>query len=703
MNKSQRIRVNPNEPDQDKHLQVRLEQDINTLEIMSLKIDTKEAYQNFNADYGVLVGRVIANNGIGVPNCKVSIFIPLNENDENNSDVVSIYPYKNPREKNNEGKRYNLLPRVSSIDPNTNAIRPQQPFGSFPTKEEILTNSTYLQVYKKYYKFSTVTNSSGDYMIFGIPVGTQTVHMSADITDIGELSMAPASMISNLGYSPNLFNSDGTRIKSSNDLDDLPNIETQEISTDIIPFWGDENLFQIGITRQDFRIKAQLNYNFVIFGSSFTDGDERMWGDNYSPQSGARPGELFRARNQVYRLSTKRLGRITEKIYYYPANVTGDDIGSEDYDTSSGIIKLDSSEYSSYKRDGDFIFIINCNRGKVITSETGEEIPVPEDYNGGIYKEFWGFMTLEYTSEDVPMNFETNIGNDVIVRPLRYKFKFPQNADVGQSFVGEGSTVNNKSSRNNSWRKQYQKFIGGRYYSIAKFHTQTALRGGSNNTDDSNFQIQDYNFADNAYFVEDSNERTNDPNWIIGTILIDDNDDQTNKMVSNWNEGGGNYFGGNWLNFTLYLPQVGFAAVRAAFIAHVRISSNMTTQSNSTTFVFDNQQEFVAGEINTKWFARSDFHPTRFIETTQDEIRYLYQNVSKKGFSDEDIEANVWNDRVGKYINATEYVPRRPDTSVLGNSGMINLNTNNIDPTYYFYKGYDTADCIDFLNEIGLL
>lgn len=696
MNKSQRIWVNINEPDQDKHLQVKLEQDIDTLEIMSLKIDTKEAYQNFNADYGVLVGRVLANNSVGMPNVKISVFIPLDEDDENNGDIVSVYPYKNPRDKNNDGKRYNLLPRVSSIDPDTGEIRPKQPFGSFPTKEEILTNPTQLEVYKKYYKYSTVTNSSGDYMIFGVPIGTQTVHMSADITDVGELSMTPASMITNLGYSPNFFTSDGIRIKESNDLDDLPNIETQEISVDVIPFWGDNENFEIGITRQDFRIKAQLNYNFVIFGSSFTDGDDRMWGNDFPQFSGVGAGELYRATNDVFDMSSKRLGRITEKIYYIPSEYSEDDIASNSFDTTSGIVRLDSSEYSSYKRDGDFAFIVNCNRGKVITSETGQEIRVDDNYPGGIYKEFWGFMTLEYTPNDVPMNFNRDIGDGVIVEPLRYKFKFPQKSYVGESFglggVDEGL-----------WRKQYQKFIGGKYYSIARFHTQSALfdreyidnkywRAGTS----------DYNFDISSFKVEEHNQRSSDPNWIVGVIRTNNGSNENYNMVNNWSEGGDNFFGGNWLNFTVYFPQVGFAAVRAARINNIRIGSNMTRLPNSTTYVFDNDQEFVAGEVNTKWFARSDFHPTDFIETTRDEMRNLLNQNLSKGFTDGDI--NNWNERSGKYINAQTYVPKRSNNVRLENSGLVQLENNRpIDEKYYFYKGFDTADCIQFLNEIGLL
>lgn len=75
MNKSQQIYFDTGITATNKYLQVQLEEDIDMLEFMSLNIYTKDAYQDFNADYGVLVGRVIANGGIGVPMLKsVSLF-----------------------------------------------------------------------------------------------------------------------------------------------------------------------------------------------------------------------------------------------------------------------------------------------------------------------------------------------------------------------------------------------------------------------------------------------------------------------------------------------------------------------------------------------------------------------------------------------------------------------------------------------------
>ncbi|GAG86497.1 unnamed protein product, partial [marine sediment metagenome] len=320
---------------QDKYIRVKLEQDVETLEFMSMSLGTADVYQNYNADYGVLIGRVLANGGIGVPNAKISIFIPISDEDADDPEIYSFYPYKTPRDKNNDGKRYNLLPRVSQINPETEQPEPPQAFGSFPIKEEIVGNLPFLDVYKKYYKYTALTNDAGDYMIFGVPIGTQIVHLSVDITDIGKYSMTPAAMVVNLGYPDSQFVENNTRIKQSNDLSDLPNIETQEITVDIRPFWGDVETYEIGITRQDFRIRATLVNTFVMFGTAFTDSQEALRGYDWDDAEEIRdyfyvyPNSTSdESYNSWYTvgMGSKRIGEITEKIFTYPPDISDDDI-----------------------------------------------------------------------------------------------------------------------------------------------------------------------------------------------------------------------------------------------------------------------------------------------------------------------------------------------------------------------------------------
>ena len=68
MGNSYRIRTTPG---QDKNLVIQVDQDFEQLEILSLKIRQDDVYLRMCADYGVIAGRVFANNGYGLPNAKV--------------------------------------------------------------------------------------------------------------------------------------------------------------------------------------------------------------------------------------------------------------------------------------------------------------------------------------------------------------------------------------------------------------------------------------------------------------------------------------------------------------------------------------------------------------------------------------------------------------------------------------------------------
>ena len=75
------------------NVNVDLTQDFDYLEVLSLKILQKDAYRLFCSNYGVLVGKVLANGGFPIQNAKLSIFIPLDEEDAQNEEVTSIYPF----------------------------------------------------------------------------------------------------------------------------------------------------------------------------------------------------------------------------------------------------------------------------------------------------------------------------------------------------------------------------------------------------------------------------------------------------------------------------------------------------------------------------------------------------------------------------------------------------------------------------------
>ena len=705
MNKSQRIYLDSGDTGnnkQDKYIKVKLEQDIETLEFMSISLGTTDIYQNFNSDYGVLVGRVIANGGIGISNAKISVFIPLTDKDAQNPEIKSVYPYKTPRDKNNDGKRYNLLPRVAQQDPKTRIISPIQPFGSFPIKEEIVGNQPFLDVYKKYYKYTALTNNAGDYMIFGIPTGTQTVHLSVDITDIGEYSMTPAAMVDNLGYSAKLFTDNNSKIKPSTDLDDLPNIETQEITVDIRPFWGNVKDFEIGITRQDFRIRSILTNTFVIFGSAFTDGDNAMWGYNHKTGK-RRISEMFGARsdpNTTVGMYSKRIGKITEKIYYYPPNITDENIDLGTVDPKTKMLLLDPSEYSIYKRDGDFAFIINCNRNKILTNELGEKIPTSYDNVNGIFTKFRGFITIEITPEEIPMNFSGRIGTKTEVKPFRYKLKFPQYADRNKSFARP-----NPNDDNNTivWQKQSYSFTGGKIYSLAKFHGLTH-NGDANGESNS----EQWGLNNGFFKIDRINETYHNSHWNVGIIVNDDNLNSTARFPSNGvDTNNDNVFGSNWMNLSIYLPQLGYLVRGYNHIDKVRSADHFTVNyrndSNNNYYYSNNAQEIAAGHINTKFYARSDLNWTDIIEVPKIDILRM-NNIKTKGFTDDNISLSGETYRNGTFIPTNPTVNWNAPCPI--NGGKLNgsgVSGDVSDTNKYFYKGFNDADCIEYVISLGLI
>jgi hypothetical protein len=269
----------------DKSVKILLDQDFEQLEILSLKILSDQIYNRQCSDYGVIVGRISINNGFGLPNCKVSIFIPLSEQDENNPIISTLYPYKSLTSVNEDGYRYNLLPYTKSYSAHV-------PTGSFPDREDALVDNNVIEVYDKYYKFTTQTNDSGDYMLFGVPLGSQTIHVDIDLSDIGEFSLSPQDLI-RMGVATESQVA-GVSFKSSNNLNSLPQIVSFNRTINVDPFWGQPEVCSIGITRTDFDVSGEVNIEItptaIFMGSIFSSSDEQFQKSNC--KSKIKQGEL---------------------------------------------------------------------------------------------------------------------------------------------------------------------------------------------------------------------------------------------------------------------------------------------------------------------------------------------------------------------------------------------------------------------------
>ena len=298
MPKSIRIRT---EPGVDRNINVKIDQDFDSLEILSLKLRQEDLYTQFCADYGVVVGRIVANGGIGIPNAHVSIFIPLDSVDENDPIISTLYPYKTPTSKNEDGYRYNLLPYEDEYYGH-NAT------GTFPTVDDVLTRKEVLQVYEKYYKYSVRTNQSGDFMIVGVPLGSQKIVMDLDLSNMGEFSLRPSDLIRmGRGVKPQ-FN--GQLFKDSKDLASLPQIVNEIKDIDVSSFWGQDDMCDVGITRVDFDLSDQgieIIPHSSFMGSISSSNDDEYIKATCRPKKDtgnlcdmvAGPGEILAIRHTI--------------------------------------------------------------------------------------------------------------------------------------------------------------------------------------------------------------------------------------------------------------------------------------------------------------------------------------------------------------------------------------------------------------------
>lgn len=335
---------------EDSFVSIMLTQKFDFLELLSLKITQEDIYKLYKSPYGILAGRVIANNGFGVPNAKVSVFIPLNSEDESDDIIRTIYPYKSVNDLNEDGVRYNLL--EDEVQSSCHVV-----VGTFPSKRKVLDNDEYQYVYEKYYKFTTTTNESGDYLIYGVPAGYQICHMDVDLSDIGFLSIKPYDLIA-AGYNENLFFSN-TKFNAGTDLDSLVQIQSLNTSVYIKPLWGNSEIEEIGINRLDFKIPIQLTPTSLFVGSIFTDQRKNAIARNCRPR--ARMGNNCELGTGVGRVEIIR--RISEE-----SNIV----------EFVGLGK--NSEINNY---GVWAVPIPMNLNRVVTDEFGNLIP-SEDPTVGI-------------------------------------------------------------------------------------------------------------------------------------------------------------------------------------------------------------------------------------------------------------------------------------------------------------------------------
>jgi hypothetical protein len=413
MSKSYRIRT---QVGVDKYINVNLEQDWEQLEILSLKILANNIYTRFCADYGVVTGRVFVNGGFGLPNAKVSIFIPLTDTDELDPVISEIYPFKTINDTTEEGYRYNLLPKLPSYNGHVST-------GSFPNKGDVLMDESYIEVYDKYYRFTVTTNESGDFMIFGVPTGEQTIVMDVDLSDIGCFSLSPQDLIQQgLATETQV---DGARFKSSTNLRELPQIKNLIYTVNVRPFWGSEDLCQIGITRVDFDLTKQANINIqptaIFMGSIISTTDDDALKVKCKPKNNT--------------------GNLCELIAGQ-GEIQG--IRQTIFSDTNGLPILErwNIEQAGKVIDGDGTYLVNVpmNLDYVTTNEFGQQVLSADPAVGVPTKGKYRFKFRWQTSQGLQGSFLradflvpnikeygwTNSGNDPFDPTQSYTYNYPQ-------------------------------------------------------------------------------------------------------------------------------------------------------------------------------------------------------------------------------------------------------------------------------------
>jgi hypothetical protein len=342
-----RIRTTPGD---NSFLSVNLNQKFDFIEILSLTLRQEDVYRNFCSDYGVVIGRVSVNNGFGVPNAKVSIFIPVDDLDKEDSEIFGLYPYEQVTDKNADGLRYNLLPKNNESKDDC-----YTPIGSFPNKREVLDSDSALYVYCKYYKFTTTTNKSGDYMFFGVPVGDYQVHVDVDMSDIGLITQKPYDFIRE-GSNGKLFETPG-KFKPGTNLDTLTQLKSRTpVSVNVQPFWGDVDQCQVGITRLDIDLATNIKPHALFIGSIISDSEKNSINKNCRPR--------------------KRVGNLEDmatgggRVEMIRKNKSGE---TERFDVLGGEVIDD---------DGVWAYQVPMNLDYVITDEFGNLIPTDDESKG---------------------------------------------------------------------------------------------------------------------------------------------------------------------------------------------------------------------------------------------------------------------------------------------------------------------------------
>jgi len=701
--KSLRVRTNMG----DTFLSVNLDQTYESLDILSLKIYQKDVYRLFDADYSVIVGRVTGQD-VGIPNARISVFIetdedtiigPTNIDDIKKIEAAAIYPYKTVFDKDGNGKIYNLLPKYSrnrgfnGYPANENGIgaTPKTPVGTLPEKEEILSNETLAYVYEKYYKFSTFTNESGDYILVVPSNRTYTVNMSCDITDIGKFSTT-AALLKAEGGLPDFYFMDDNGVPSINPeipLERLPNIDIQNQTIYTKPLWSqnpDNN--NVGINRLDFKLQKKIQPFTTVIGNFFTQAKNRWW--TRPTLSNTNEGQTRNGGDDI-KINTHAKGSLSIRIFTLKNTVLESHASAGSYgpyDVNQDIELLQQSKYQFFQNNGNALITITCNRNKVVTNEFGEIVSVADDNETGAFTSFRGYFFVNNNEPiDNPPGGEQ--ANKIVLRipHLRYYGAY----DVSNSYK--------------HLIFSHYKFDYGEIYSWAQKNTVKAVTRPPEDEYDGE-QTNILYFGENGFGnISRSSYLNKYPNanysnsYGQGQSYLNFYNHLKEGTSADASTGNGNNnarlifaIKNQWMNFSIYFINFEYRQ-DASLIYPIRVDSDIVPETDAdVNFLDHNTMPLGGGQYDSRFLANGVTINTTFFKVDKEDLfkfaDYRINNVTQLGF------------RIPKSQLKGSYP--RYNNSNYGLSGTQTpswLNQDNGDDVSerYFLIGQMNNNCIQYL------
>jgi hypothetical protein len=225
-------------------------------------------------------------------------------------------------------------------------------------------------------------------MIWGVPIGTQTLHVDVDLSDIGCFSLRPDDFIRQ-GAGVDKFKNSYS-FKSSTDLSSLPQIVSYDKTIDVCPFWGSEDLCEIGITRTDFDLSDQgvkIEPKAYFIGGVFADSGKNSVNKNCEPK--------------------RKMGRKCD-LQTKTGTIEGIRFTNHKDEKNRPILEY-YDLHEDIPDDGGFIFSVPMNMDYIYTNEFGN-IEVTNDSNKGIPTS--GCYRFRFTLDDS--------GNDRVRKTASY-------------------------------------------------------------------------------------------------------------------------------------------------------------------------------------------------------------------------------------------------------------------------------------------